>query len=141
MSFGNTLREDILDEIFGATDYTAPVNLEFDLSTTAPNDDGTNITPPPAADYASVTYTNDKTTWETASSTTGGTATETTSLSNAIAIEWAEAQNSWGEVTHFAIYDASDSSFMAWGSLDIAKTIQTGDQARFAIGDLTIEIT
>jgi len=140
MSFGNSLREDLLDEVFGAQNYTAPTALEFGLSTTAPNDDGTNITEPDGVDgYARVTEDNDLVTWNVAVTQDGATAEGITIKENAIEITFPEATATWGTVTHFIIADDAG-VFMGWGELVIPKTIEQGDTARFAVEDLEIRL-
>lgn len=145
MSFGNVLREDILDEIFGAENITADTQLDFALSTTNPLDDGSGITEPVGDGYARVTEANDLVTWNAASTTDGGTADGVTQKTNAIEIEFPEATGSWGTITHFAIYQTNVvddvDAFLGWGELTIPKTIEQGDTARFAIGDLVIQLS
>jgi len=141
MSFSNFLRETLLDEIFGGVNYTPALELEIGLSTSAPNDDGTGVTEP-ADGYDRVTVDNDLTTWDNASTVDGGTPDGITSKVNDIEITFPEATGEWGEVTHFVIYDDDDpENFLGWGELVIPKTIQEGDTARFAIGDLEIRLS
>lgn len=133
MSFADFLENEVLDQLFGALDYAEPASVYFALSTTTPNDDGTNFTEPVGNGYVRLTKDNDKVTWTTAS---GG------ALDNAIALTFATASGgSWGTVTHFGIYDAvSGGNQMAWGTLPVSKTINDGDTAEFAIGALDITL-
>lgn len=141
MSFSNFLRESLLDEVFGGQDYTPSTNLEFALSTTAPNDDGTGVTEPTNG-YSRVTEANDLTTWNAAATTDGGTPSGFTEKTNAIEIVFPEATGNWGTVTHFAIYDDTvGNEFLGWGELTVSKTIEVGDTARFDIGDLVIQLS
>jgi hypothetical protein len=129
-SFSDFLENEILDQIFGALAYSAPSALYFALSTANPTDTGGGLSEPSGGSYARVSLTNNKTLWVTAS---GG------ALDNAIAITFPQATASWGTVTHFAIMDATSAGNMiAWGTLSASKTIDNGDTAEFAIGDLDI---
>lgn len=132
MGFTNFLRDILLDEVWGGTDYTPPTDLYIGLSTTTPNDDGSNVTEP-ADNYARVTVANNTTQWPAA--TTG-------TKSNGETITFNEATGSWGTVTDVLIYDAATGgNLLAYGALTTSKTIESGDTASFAAGDLTIELT
>jgi len=133
MSFSDFLEDELLDHVFGAATYTAPTGVHIGLSTTAPNDDGTNFTEPAQAlGYSRAEYSNNKTTWSTSSSG---------SVNNAIALQWGSATGDWGTVSHFGIFDASqDGNLLAYGTLDTAKSVQNSDQAQFAAAQLTITL-
>lgn len=70
-----------------------------------------------------------------ASSGTGGAS------SNNGAINFPTPSAGWGNVTHFALMDAS-SGGNAWlaKALNTAKTINSGDNVSFAIGSLTLTV-
>lgn len=135
-NFTNYLRDVLLDEVFGGQDYTPPVSLYVGLSTTTPTDEGTNFTEPDSADaYARVEVDNDLTTW---------VASDDGFKENDIDFEFPEATGSWGEVTHFAIFDGAEGTgenMLAWGELAIAKTIDEGDIATFRSGDVEITLS
>ncbi len=124
------LSNEILDHIFGNGAYTPPTNIFVALSTTPPTDSGGNVTPPSGNGYArKQTAAAD---WAAASNR---------ALANAADIEFAEASGDWGEITHFALYDAiSGGNFLAWGTLSTPKTYGNGDTARFKAGTLTVQV-
>lgn len=58
-------------------------------------------------------------------------------VSNNAAVTFPTATADWGACVAFGIYSASSAgTLLAWGT--ITKTIQNGDTASFAIGQLTI---
>jgi hypothetical protein len=133
MSFANFLEDELLDHVWGAAAYTAPTDIYVGLSTTAPADDGTNITEPSGGNgYARVQVTNNLTNWPAAS---GG------AKSNGTAVAFPTATGSWGTVTHMFFSDAaSGGSILGSSALTTAKTVDTDDTVTFAIGDLDITL-
>jgi len=133
MSFGDFLENELLDHVWGASAYTAPVTLYVGLSTTLPTDAGGNITEPSGANgYARVAVTNNLTNWPAA---IGG------AKSNGSLIAFPTATASWGTVSWFFISDAaSGGNMLGWGTLTNPKTIDSGDTASFQIGDLDITL-
>jgi len=140
MSFGNDLREDLLDLVFAGEAYTPASNFQIALSTTAINDDGTGITEPVGNNYSRVTVPNDLTNWPVATTTDGGTPNGTTTKINGEDIEFPVATGTWGTITHFAVYDdAATPNFLGWGSIVTPRTIEEDDIALFQ--EESIEIT
>lgn len=134
LSFSDFLENEILDQIFGASAYSAPATLYFGLATAEITDSttGSTVTEPEGGSYARKSMTNNKTTWTVAS---GG------SVENKVDIEFVEATASWGTVTYMFIADASSGgNILAWGQLTASKAIGTGDNAKFAAGDLVITL-
>lgn len=130
-NISNYLANALLNHIFGKGTYTPPTNIYVELSTTAPTDAGTNVTPPSGGGYArKQTAPAD---WNTGSGRI---------IDNANAIEFAEASASWGTLSHFALFDAaSGGNFLGWGALTTPKAVDSGDTARFAAGDLNVSFT
>lgn len=130
-NISNYLANALLNHIFGKGTYTPPTNIYVELSTTAPTDAGTNVTPPSGGGYArKQTSPSD---WNTGSGRI---------IDNANAIEFAEATASWGTLSHFALFDAaSGGNFLGWGALTTSKVVDSGDTARFAAGDLDVSFT
>ena len=121
----------LLNHIFGKGTYTPPTNIYVELSTTAPTDAGTNVTPPSGGGYARKQTAS--TDWNMAAGRI---------IDNANAIEFAEASASWGTLSHFALFDAaSGGNFLGWGALATPKAVDSGDTARFAAGDLDVSFT
>lgn len=128
-SFSDYWENEVLDHLFGKGVYTPPT-IYVGLSTADPGDDGTGLSEPVGNGYARMqTAASD---WSTAS---GGL------LGNINAITFAAATGNWGTVTHFALFDAASAGHMlTHGALTQAKTINSGDVARFAGGDLSIAL-
>ncbi len=133
MSFTDFLENELLDHVWGAAAFVAPVTTFIGLSTTTPADDGTNITEPPGgAAYARVSKTNNLTNWPAAA---GGL------KENGTTVDFAQATGAWGTVTHFFIADALvGGNILASGPLTTPKTIDNGDTASFAVGDIDITL-
>jgi hypothetical protein len=128
-SFSNYLENKILDHIFDKGDYTPPT-IYVGLSTADPLDDASGLAEPAGNGYARIqTPASD---WTAASSG---------NISNANELIFVEATGDWGTVTHFAIFDAAiDGSMLCYGALTQARTIVSGDKARFAIADLSVSL-
>ena len=131
-SFSNYLEVELLDHVFMKGDYTSPTNIFVALCTADPTDAGTGstITEPSGGAYARVSTAG--TDWDAAAA--GATA-------NATAIEFTQATGSWGTVTHFALVDAASAgNMLGHGVLAASKTIDNGDTATFAIGELDVTL-
>jgi len=126
-SFADYWENEILDHIFNKDSYAAPV-IYVGLSTADPGDDGAGLSEPSGAGYSRVqTSASD---WNSAA---GGT------IDNASLIEFPIATGSWGTLTHFALFDAaSGGHLLTHGALTQAKTIDSGDTARVAAGELNV---
>jgi len=133
MSFTDFLENELLDHVFSAAVFVAPVTTYIGLSTTTPTDAGGNITEPSGgAGYARVAKTNNVTNWPAA---VGGL------KENGTTVDFPTATGAWGTVTHFFIADAaSGGNILATGALTTPKTIDNGDTASFAVGDIDITL-
>lgn len=89
----------VADNQFGSG---TPVNWFWGLSTTTPNDDGTNFTEPSGGAYARVSHANSATNWPAATTSSG-----TTTKKNATAITWPNPTASWGVITYVGAFTAS----------------------------------
>lgn len=128
-SKSNDLENKLLDHVLGGGDYTRPATVYIALYTVAEDDAGGG-TEVAAGDYVRKAVTNNATNWPAAS---GG------AKSNGTEIAFAEATSSWGTVVSFGIWDAvSGGNLMYWGDLAVSKTIDGGDTAKFAVGELDI---
>jgi len=120
------LENEVIDHVFGKGSYTPPT-IYVALFTVAPTDvgGGTEVS---GGSYARVaTDSND---WDAAAS--GATA-------NAGDITFPEATGDWGEVVAFALFDAdTGGNMLYWGDLTASKSINSGDTAKFATGDLDV---
>jgi len=124
------LENELLDHVLSAAAYTAPATVYVALYTVAPTDAGGGTEVTAAGAYARVTVTNNVTNWPAAS---GG------AKSNGTEIIFAEATASWGTVVAFGIFDAlTAGNLLYWATLTTNKTIDSGDTAKFAVGDLDV---
>lgn len=129
-AFSNYLELEILDHVLGNAAYTAPATVYIGLVLTATpcidTTTGTTVAEPSGGSYARVSFTNNATNWPAAS---GG------SKSNGVTVEFAAATGSWGEVSQFFIADAATlGNILVYGDLAVAKTITSGDTAKFTGG-------
>ena len=92
-SFSNYLENKILNHILKVSSFSVPANIYVALSTTDPDDSGSGISEPADGAYARVLCN----TWNTASAR---------ATKNTGAIQFAEAVNAWGNISHFALFDA-----------------------------------
>lgn len=127
MSLFNVYESKVLDHINGVAPLTAETHLHIALSTTTPQEDGTGITEPIGNNYSRIQITNDSTQWNTALNGT---------MDNKIAINFPQANGSWGTITYVVAYAADNTSLVWYGLLTPAKQITTNDTLSFAIGDL-----
>jgi len=134
-SFANYLENALLNHVFGtgvgqSKTYTQPVKY-IALCTVAVTDTatGSTITEPGSPSYARKGWQ----TWDNA--TTGA-------IQNSGAIVFAQATKDWGTILDFAICDAATvGNVLAYGSLTISKSVQSGDTPKFATGDLDITLS
>jgi hypothetical protein len=123
------LENQLLDHVLGGPDYTRPATVYVALYTVAPTDvgGGTEVSD---GSYARVAVVNNATNWPAASG--GATA-------NGTEVTFPTATADWGECVAFAILDAdSGGNFLYWGDLTVAKTVNNGDTAKFAVGALDV---
>jgi hypothetical protein len=128
----------ILNSQFGGGATTwAPATWFVALSTTTPNDDGSNFTPPSGGSYARVSKTNNTTNWG-ATATTDGSGV--TSCKNATAITFPTPTADWGVITHAGLYTASSGGTPEYViELDTPITVRNGNTpVEFAINQLVI---
>lgn len=121
----------LIDHIFRTASFTKPTTLAVGLFTAAPSDSGGG-TEVSGNGYARATLNPLDANW---AAPTGGNGL----TSNSGAVSFATPSGSWGAVTHFAIFDnTSGGNLLFWGTLTIAKTINSGDTVSFPAGSLTI---
>lgn len=137
MSFSNYMAQALLNSTFGKTSNfgalgSAPT-IYVGLSTTAPAEDGTNVTEPVGNNYARVsTAAGD---WNAAS------LADPSALDNANSITFPTASGSWGSCTHFVLYDAvSGGNYLGGSSLTTSKSPGNGDTPSFAANSLTVTL-
>jgi hypothetical protein len=125
MSFSNTYETLVLQYTFTNTAVTRPTAWYLGLFTSAPGEAGGGT------EVSGGSYVREAVTF----SVTGDTAT------NTAAVEWPVATDTWGTITHIAVYDASTSgNQIAYAALTNSKTIASGDVLRVPAGDLDITL-
>ena len=128
-------REQILaDSQFGSGSTTySPATWYFALSTTEPNDDGTNFTEPSGGSYARVSVTNNSTNFPAASTSSG-----VTTKTNGTDIEFPDPTGTWGTVTHWGWFTGSSGGTAQYvGRLDKSSTITaSSDSVEILAGSL-----
>jgi hypothetical protein len=128
-------QQHILDQVFGATAWTAPGTLYVALSTGLAT---AAVVEPSGNGYARVAMTNNTTNWPAA------TGSNPASKSNGTAVTFPAVTGTgqtWGTVQSFAIYDASSGgNLLAQGALTTSQTLMSGDTLAFAIGQLQITL-
>lgn len=128
MSASDYLELELLDHVFGAAAYSAPANVYFSLHSADPGEDGSNELS--GNNYARVQKTNNKTTFTVAAAG---------QVDNDVEIAFPAASGDWSEATHFGVWDgAGADNFLVGGALDDPKTVQDGDTASFAAGDMSV---
>lgn len=129
MSFSDYLEDYVLDLIFGNTNYWRPW-ISVGLSLTDPMDDGSGLMEPNAIEYARIqTETID---WY--ASYLGG-------VDNIYPLIFPTAENYWGIVTHFVLFDEDYyGAMLAYGEVLPNMTIDAGQVPSFDTGELLIAI-
>lgn len=131
-SFADYLEDKLLDHVFNQTAFTSPTNVYFALSTTTINDDGSGMTEPSGGSYARK---------QVACNVTNFPASSGGAIANGTAITFATATASWGTIVDFAIMDAlSGGNMLGFATLTTSKTIDSGDTASFAIGEMDVTL-
>jgi hypothetical protein len=124
------LENKVLDQLFGATAYTAPATLHFALFTTAPSDSGGGVEVSGNA-YTRAAFSNTTSNWPSA---TGG------SKSNNAQITFPAATGSWGSVVGIGIFDAASGGNLLFWTTIPSRSVVSGDVPRFAAGGVTITL-
>jgi hypothetical protein len=128
-SFSDYTEDALLNHLFGKGSY-APPTIYVGLCTADPGDSGAGLSEPSGNGYARVGTTQAD--WNTA---TGGL------LDNANTILLGPATGDWGTLTHFALFDAATGGHvLLHGALTHPKTIDSGDSARFASGEIDVAL-
>ena len=136
MSLSDNLENNILDHIFGGTDYTRVATLYIGLSTADPGEAAAGLAEPAAGSYARVAAVN---------STNNFSAAAAGVKQNAAAITFPEATASWGLVAYITIWDNPTSdgagAFLGSGALGTSKNVISGDTPSFPVNSLQITLT
>lgn len=127
------LENAIIGHLFRAAPYAAPATVYVGLLTAAPGDAAAG-TEASGAGYARVGVANSAAQWAAA---VGGNGT----TSNVNPVAFPMPIVGWGQVTHFAAYDAAAAGNMLWQSaLTTPKTINSGDTVSFPSATLSLQV-
>ena len=125
-AISNYLENALINVTLRATSYTAPTTVYVALFTTDPTDAGSGT------ECSGTAYARQ--------SATFGAPSNGASSTNAD-VQFPQAGNSWGTVTHFGIYDAlTTGNLLYHGALTTSKVIDTGDVFKIASGSLTVTL-
>lgn len=126
----------ILNDAFGAVDYTPPSSYYVGLSTTTISSSGSNVTEPTGGKgYARVEVPNNKSYFTYAASG---------SLVNASDIDFPTSTSSWGTIVDVFLADTSGSgtgNVWFYDSLPSPKIIQDSTDVSFSASALTFSVT
>jgi len=133
MSLTDNVEAEVLDKLYGGTDFTPPASYYIGLFTTNPGDDGTGGTEVSGSGYARVQVVNNVTNFPAAS---GG------SKSNGTVITFPAASGgSWGTVVGFGLFDAaSGGNLLGVGTISPGVLISDGETRNFPIGNLSFTL-
>jgi len=114
----------LLDHLLGTTAYTAPSTVYIGLATQSFTDANSSV------ELTGNNYARKSIAFDDAASG----ATDNTS-----AVEFNAATGSWGEVSHFGLFDqSSGGNLLLHGAFQNPKTIASGDVLKIDAGDLDI---
>ena len=123
-AMSNYLENKFLDHILGTTAYTMPTTVYVGLATASFGEGNTGT------ELSGSGYTRKSATFNAAASGT---------TDNSAAIEFPAATASWGDVSHFGIFDASTGgNLLIHGAFSSTKTIAQGDILKINTGDLDV---
>jgi hypothetical protein len=133
MSLGGRVTREVLDCYFNATNITAPTTVYVSLHTGDPGEDGQGANEVSGNGYA-----------REAASFGAASGTDPSTVSNDVAVEFDTPSGSWGTVTYFGLWssltETGEAYFLGGGALTTPRTIGTGEDASFAIGELDITL-
>ncbi len=123
------LSDAILNEVLRATNFVPPTTVYAALFTT-PTDKNGGGTEVSGGGYARQAVTFGA----------PGAGVDGRKVANSAEVAFPVATAPWGTITHVAIFDAATAGNMLYqGALEASKTIDTNDQLKFAVGDLSVE--
>lgn len=133
--FTDDTEDAIGDALFNDTDFPGVTTLYVGAHTADPGNNPDGSTEVGAADYDRVQTSPSE--WSTS-----GNAPRTATNDNDV--EFAEAENDWGTITHIVVWDneqgATGETPYTTYALDSSVEINAGDILRFPAGDITFDI-
>ena len=109
-----------------------PNDFYLGFSTTSPNEDGTNVTEPSTSDYERIRLSRAEDVF--AESEDGVVRNET-------ALYSVNTTNSWGELTHYCVFDAQyEGNLLFYGELSRPRTVDADMMLVLPIGAISFEL-
>lgn len=130
MAASDLLEREILEYVMRSGQVAA--TFEVALYIDDPTDAGTG-TEVSAASYARAAVPSDATSWVAPATEAGVTTT-----SNASQIDFPDAAESWGTITHYGIHDAVTGSLLIGAPLDQSYAISSGQPVFFRASELIV---
>lgn len=125
-AISNYLENALINVTLRATSYTAPTTVYVALFLTDPTDAGSGT------ECSGAAYARQAATFAAPSNGSSSTNAD---------VQFPQAGDSWGTMTHFGIYDAlTTGNLLYHGALTTPKTIDTGDVFKIASGSLTVTL-
>jgi len=141
MSFSNYTSQALLNSLFQKTSNFGqldnPPTFYVGVSSTQPNEDGSNVTEPSSGNYARVqTSPSD---WDPATDASPSV------VDNVNEFTFPQALADWlsgSDLAYGVLYDAStDGNFLGFGAINNPRPVLNGDTAIIAAGDLRVKLT
>lgn len=133
--FTASSEDEVAAALFGNTDMTGKANLYVGAHTSDPGNSPDGSTEVGATDYDRV---------QTAPGDWSVSGNGPKTATNDVDVEFAEAQNDWGTITHITVWDdtegASGETAYTKYALDSSVDINAGDILRFPANDITFDI-
>lgn len=128
MSLSNYAENELLDHVLNNAAYTPPATVYVGLSTADPGEDGSGLAEPSGGSYARKAITF------------GAAAARR--ITQSVQVVFDQATAGWGNITHYAIFDAvSGGNMLDYGQLAATLTVNSGRTAVFVAGQIYIEFT
>ena len=124
MSKTDFLEDSMLNHVLRNTAYTPASTIYVALFTATPGEAGGG---------SEVTGNNYARKAVTFGAPSAGT------ITNSADVVFDQASGSWGTISYFALFDAlTNGNMLYYGALTSSKTINSGDQLKFAAGGITV---
>ena len=125
--FSNYWKNEVMNHTMGKSSIKS-TSVYIGLSTSEPNNDGSNLNEPDFDSYSRVlTYAED---WDTVFDGC---------IENVNDISFSLATENWGLMTYFVLFDAATGGNMIiFGKLSPSKNISSGQIPKFPAGDLQL---
>jgi len=127
-SISDYLENKLLDHIFNHNTYTPPATVYLGLSLADPLDDGSGLNEPSDGNYSRKEITF------------GAAASRRVTQSGDV--EFPVASTNWGEITHWALFDAeTGGNMLAHGSLSVTKNVYIDNVPIVKSGEVYVEFS